>query len=135
MPMFSDGSLILYLLLGSVIIGGGVFWRRHSRDLRAYLEPDLAHCGMRYVTSESPGLFRVGPFPILEHRSGRVQTHVSGIRGEYWLYRVVTFQNPQGNLHHVWALVEFEAFSFARVRWRVEVGSPVPEGLQSILEP
>jgi hypothetical protein len=130
------------LLIGAFIVVGVVSAfvmfvisrRRHKRDLREFLEPDLQKCGVSYVSSCYPGLFEVGPFPNIEFERGRPQSNVGGIRGEYSEYRTVKIRDAQGGIYQLWAKVEFEVFKFRRVRWRAEQKTSLPANVLSILE-
>ena len=74
------------------------------------------------------------PFPKFEVEYGRPQTRVGGLCGEYREYRVVTFEDADGRQHEVWALVEFEMFSFRRIRLRAARTDGIPPSLREILE-
>jgi hypothetical protein len=108
--------------------------RRRKRDLREYLEPPLQNCGVTYISAVYPGLFKTGPFPKFEVEVGRPQTSVNGTRGEFNEYRVVSFQDSNGRVHQLWALVEFEMFQAKRVRWRAEQKESLPPGVLALLE-
>jgi hypothetical protein len=103
--------------------------------LSEYLEPVLRKCGVTFISAVYPGAFKVGPFPKIEVKL-RVgpQTRVGGIRGEHGEYRIVSFSDSKGEIFHVCALVEFEAFQFRRVRLRAERKDLLPESVLSILE-
>ena len=122
------------VLVLSALISLFVARRRHSRDYREHLEPVLHGLGLRFVSSVHPGMYRVGPFPKTEWVFGRPQSHVFGIRGEYSEYRIVSFEDPKGRLHQIWAKVQFELFRFRRVRWRAENFDGLPTCLLPILE-
>ena len=129
--MFIAVGCFLVLGLASSIF---ISRRRHHRDLREYLEPDLSKCGVDFISAIYPGMFKVGPFPKFEHKSGRPQTTVGGVRGEYNEYRIVSFRDAAGHVYQLWALVEFEGFRFRRVRWRAEQTDSLPQKVLHILE-
>lgn len=122
-----------FLLLG-VVSAFVISRRRHQRDLREYLEPELRRCGVDFISAVYPGMFKVGPFPKFEHESGRPQSMIGGTRGEYNEYRIVSFKDSTGTVYRLWALVEFEMFQFRRVRWRAEKRDGVPSSVLPILE-
>jgi hypothetical protein len=128
--IFAVGCLLVLGLASSVFISR----RRHRRDLTEYLVPDLRKCGVDFISAVYPGSFKVGPFPKFEVEIGRLQTRVGGVRGEYNEYRIVSFRDTDGRVYHLWALVEFEAFQFRRVRWRAEQANSLPQKVLNILE-
>jgi hypothetical protein len=129
---------IFWIIGISLFVGGGstlaILRRRHQRDLREFLEPDLRKCGVTFISAVYPGSFKVGPFPTFEGPGSRPQTTIGGIRGEYNEYRIVTFSDPKGAVFRLWALVEFEMFQFRRVRWRAEQKDSLPQSVLSIVE-
>lgn len=108
--------------------------RRHGRDHRTHLEPILATHGLTFVSARWPGMFKVGPFPKLEIEVGRPRSRVGGIRGEYDEFRIVTVQDAQGNIHELWAKLEFELFRLRRIMWRTENGQNLPLQARVLLE-
>jgi hypothetical protein len=128
-----------FWIIGFFLLVGGlsafvISRRRHQRDLKEYLEPVLRECGVTFISAVYPGAFNVGPFPKVEVETGRPQTKVGGVCGEYAECRVVSFSNSHGVEFHLWALVEFEMFRFRRVRWRAERKELLPQSVLPILE-
>ncbi len=130
---------VFYVLVGVLVAGGLVVQffitrRRHRRDHRADIEPILSAHGLAFVSARWPGMFKVGPFPRFEIISGRPQSRVGGIRGEYDEYRIVTVQDSQGKNHEIWALLEFELFCLRRIRWRGRHADELPPQARGMLE-
>lgn len=119
---------------GFLLVAFVISRRRHQRDLRQYLEPELRRCGVDFISAVYPGMFKIGPFPKIEFEVGRPQSTIGGIRGEYDEYRIVSFKDSTGATHRLWALVEFEMFRFRRVRWRAEQKDGLPPSVLPILE-
>jgi hypothetical protein len=130
---------VLYIGIGLLVAGGlavqlFITHRRHMRDHRKDLEPILKTHGLTLVSARWPGRFKVGPFPIFEIEVGRPQSRVGGIRGEFDEYRIVTVQDSRGNLHELWANLEFELFRLRRIRWRAENARSLPSQAREMLE-
>ncbi len=129
----------MYIGIGTLVICGFAFQlmivrRRHGRDHQKDFEPILAAHRLAFVSARWPGRFKVGPFPKFEIEVGRPQSRVGGIRGEYDEYRIVTAQDSQGNLHELWAKLEFEVFNLRRIRWRAENAKNLPPQAREMLE-
>jgi hypothetical protein len=118
----------------SVAVALLVALRRHRREYREFLEPALAEHGLRFVSSEYPEMFKTGPFPKFEILPLRTWVNVLGISGQYFVYRIVTFQNPAGRPHQVWANLQFEVFRLRRIRWRAENEDELPEAARALLK-
>ena len=123
----------LYIGIG-VFVAVALALRRHKRDHQKELEPVLAAHGLTLVSAKWPGLFKVGPFPKFEIEVGRPQSRVGGIRGEYDTYRIVSARDSQGNLHELWARIEFEGFRLRQIRWRSANERDLPSQVQQILD-
>ena len=132
-------DIALYIGIGLLVAGGLavqllITHRRHMRDHRKDLEPILKTHGLTFVSASWPGRFKVGPFPKFEIEVGRPQSRVGGIRGEFDEYRIVTVQDSEGNLHELWANLEFELFRLRRIRWRAENAKSLPSQAREMLE-
>ena len=132
-------DIVLYIGIGVLVASGlGVqlliTHRRHMRDHRKDLEPILKTHGLTFVSASWPGMFKVGPFRKFEIEVGRPQSRVGGIRGEFDEYRIVTVQDSRGNLHELWANLEFELFRLRRIRWRAENAKSLPSQAREMLE-
>ena len=130
---------ILYIVIGMLAVAGlalqlAVARRRHNRDHRNDLEPILAAHGLTFVAARWPGIFKVGPFPQFEIEVGRPQSRLGGIRGEYDTYRVVSARDSNGNLHALWARIEFEGFRLRRISWRSKNEQNLPSPARRILD-
>ncbi len=131
--------VFIYILVGLLIVGGAlmqflVIGRRHKRGYREHLEPILEEHGLRFVSSQFPGWFKTGPFPKFDTEVGGPQTRIGGFRGEFDQYRRVTASDSDGREWTLWALLEFEAFRFRRVRWRAKPEAAVPDSMKVMLE-
>ncbi len=132
-------DIVLYIGIGLLVAGGlavqlFITHRRHMRDHRKDLEPILKTHGLTFVSASWPGRFKVGPFPKFEIEVGRPQSRVGGIRGEFDEYRIVTVQDSRGNLHELWANLEFELFRLRRIRWRAENAKSLHSQAREMLE-
>ena len=132
-------DIVLYIGIGLLVAGGlavqlFITHRRHMRDHRKDLEPILKTHGLTFVSASWPGRFKVGPFPKFAFEVGRPQSRVGGIRGEFDEYRIVTVQDSRGNLHELWANLEFELFRLRRIRWRAENAKSLPSQAREMLE-
>ena len=132
-------DIALYIGIGLLVAGGLavqllITHRRHMRDHRKDLEPILKTHGLTFVSASWPGRFKVGPFPKFEIEVGRPQSRVGGIRGEFDEYRIVTVQDSRGNLHELWANLEFELFRLRLIRWRAENAKSLPSQARRILD-
>ena len=126
-------------LLGGVVLSVVLSRRRHRKDLRVYLEPDIKKAGMEFVSAVAPnGLLNCGPFPNFEFGSWKATGNFSaaGVQtsGDYDEYRIVSFRDSQGQIHRLWAMVEFESYHLSRVRWRAERIEGLPSSVLAILE-
>jgi hypothetical protein len=125
-------------IIGGVVVVGiaatlAVSRSRHQDDLSEYLAPVLRECGVNFISAVYPGLFKTGPFPKFEVRIGPAST-VNGVRGECSEYRIVTFSGSKQEVYRLWAVVEFEVFTFKRVRWRAEQKTSLPQSVLPLLE-
>ena len=132
-------NIVLYIGIGVLVASGLavqllITHRRHRRDHRKDLEPILKTHELTFVSSRWPGRLKVGPFPKFEIQVGRPQSRVGGIRGEYDEYRIVTVQDSRGNLHELWANLEFELLRLRRIRWRAENADNLPSQAREMLE-
>ena len=125
-------------IIGSFVVVGiaismTVSRSRHQADFSEYLAPILLECGVTFISAVYPGLFKTGPFPKFQVR-GVPASSVNGVRGESCEYRIVTFSDSNGDIYRLWAAVEFEVFTFRRVRWRAEQKASLPQGVLPLLE-
>jgi hypothetical protein len=107
--------------------------RRHRKDYREFLEPALAAQGLAFVSSKYPGIFKVGPFPKFEIQPLRIRVNILGVSGQHSEYRIVTFHDPAGRPHEIWANLDFEGFRLRRIRWRAEDKEALPESARALL--
>jgi hypothetical protein len=105
--------------------------RRRPKDYREYLAPALSQHGLQFVSARYPGLFRVGPFPMVEPRASR---RLRGDFGSFVEYRVVSCADGAGRQFDVWAQLDFVAYVLQRLRWRTEPGSAIPDSAKALLE-
>ena len=132
-------DIVLYIGIRVLVAGGFgvqllITHRRHGRDHRKDFEPILKTHELTFVSSRWPGRLKVGPFPKFEIQVGRPQSRVGGIRGEFAEYRIVTVRDSRGNLHELWANLEFEIFRLRRIRWRAENAKSLPSQAKELLE-
>jgi hypothetical protein len=132
-------NIALYIGIGLLVVSGlavqlVITRRRHGRDHRKDVESILAAHGITFVSARWPGMFNVGPFPKFEIEVGRPQSRVGGIRGEYDEYRFVTVRDSEGNIHELWAKLEFELFRIRQIKWRAENSQNLPSQARQLLE-
>jgi hypothetical protein len=112
--------LVIALVIASIIQALRV-QRRRRRDYREVLEPELQRLGYDFISSTTPGLFDVGPFPMIEFKIGRVRTRTPIGSGEYTEYRIVRFRRPNESVEREsWVQLEFEAFRLRHTKWNPE---------------
>lgn len=126
-------GMVLMIALGFAVPIGVGFARRR-RDYREVLEPILAERGLSFISSRRPGMFNVGPFPKVELKFGRPQSHAIGVKGEYSAFRIVSCRESEGSAFELWAQIEFELFRLRRVRWRAEYPEKLPAEARKLLE-
>ncbi|MDA3790039.1 MAG: hypothetical protein PF503_16275 [Desulfobacula sp.] len=96
--------------------------KRRKKDYRELIEPNLNMYGYEFVSSITPKLFDVGPFPKFEITVGSTQTRTPIGSGEYTEYRIVRFINKNNSEEkESWVKLEFEAFMFKSVTWKPEL--------------
>lgn len=133
--MMDPGQLLLIILIaGGALLAIALSWKRGGSSYADLLAPVIEECGCKFISSRSPGLFRVGPFPKFESEFGRPQTSVLGVRGEHFHYRIVLFEDGAGVPHEVWALIEFESFKLRHIRWRAFEKEKLPAAIRELLE-
>ncbi len=109
--------------------------KRHNKSYREYLEPMFEQHNLKFISSQFPGWFQVGPFQKIEAEVGRPQSKIPFIgSGEYCQYRIVEIQTCSGKHYTLWALLDFELFSLQKIRWRVSPGDPISEEFEKLLE-
>jgi hypothetical protein len=133
-----DNPIPLIAIVGFALVGvyqWRVSQRRHRLNYREYLEPVLGGYGVKFVSAVFPGAFNVGPFPKIERIDGP-EILVNGRPIGYLQYRIVSFDDEDGNRHCLWALLHFEYEKLKSLRWRVdEQERPrLPEGLSQLIE-
>ncbi len=95
---------------------------RRKKDYKEIIEPTLNRYGYEFVSSKTPKLFNVGPFPKFEVKVGGIQTRTPIGSGEYTEYRIVRFKNMMsGEERESWVKLEFEAFKFRSDTWKPEL--------------
>jgi hypothetical protein len=128
---------MLYLIVGLIVLAVAanacfLIYQRCTDD-RKHLEPLLAQHGLQFVSAESPGFPKTGPFPAVEFRKGAVLSK-GPIQAEFSKYRIVTVRDEQGTEHQIWAQLEFVLYRLRRVRWRAEQPEELPDSIRGILE-
>jgi hypothetical protein len=113
--------LVLILCVGITIPIVRVRARR-KKDYRDIIEPELRQYGYEFISSTTPSLFDVGPFPKLSLEVGGVQTKTPVGRGEYTEYRIVQFKKLGDGIEKVsWIKLDFSAFQFDSAEWKPEL--------------
>jgi hypothetical protein len=77
-----------------------------KKDFKNVLIPELKRYGLRFISSEYPGLFKVGPFKKFEIHIGKPQINNGAIQYEKTYYRKVTVLTPDNISKEVWAKIE-----------------------------
>lgn len=127
-PLFCiAGIAALATVTGGVIITR----RRHQKDYREYLAPELQRHGLQFVSARYPGVFRIRPFPIIEPRANR---HLLTNVCSFVEYREVHCTDAAGRQFTVWAQLDFVSYTLQRLRWRIEPGADLPDSAKGLLE-
>ena len=95
---------------------------RRRKDYRELIEPELHRLGYEFISSTTPRMFDVGPFPKIKFESGGVQTSTPIGSGEYAEYRIIRYRKPEGTEEsESWVELDFEAFNYKRSTWMPEL--------------
>ena len=115
----------------SVMAGVVVTLRRHRKDYREYLAPELSRHGLHFESAHYHGFLRVGPFPIMAPRANRhVQTNV----GSFVEYRVVACRDAAGKRFELWAELDFEFYVLQQISWLAELSACLPDSARALLK-
>ena len=73
----------IFLVICIITFFGWLDWQfNKSKNFRNLIEPQLEKAGMKYIKSEYPGLFKVGPFKKFEIEIGKPQINNGTVRYE-----------------------------------------------------
>ena len=118
-------------LVGTAIVSIVITRRRHQKEYREYLAPELNRYGLQFVSARYPGAFRVGPFPVVEPRANR---HLRTNIGSFVEFREVRCIDEAGHHFTVWAKLDFVFYMLQQLSWRVEPGESFPDSARGLLE-
>lgn len=97
--------IILIVSLGS--FAGWLNWQYNKKkDFRSIIEPELEKFALKYVKSEYPGVFKVGPFKKFEIEIGKPQINDGTVRYEKRFYRKVTALTNNNSEVEIWAKID-----------------------------
>ncbi len=98
--------LILFIVCISAILGWLNWHLDKRKDFRELIEPQLERFGMKYIKSEYPGIFKVGPFKKFEIKIGKPQINNGTIIYEKTYYRKITALANYNSEVEIWAKIE-----------------------------
>lgn len=127
---------VIYTVVGvgvglSLVVVYVTAQQRHRKDYREYLAPALSQHGLQFVSARYPGVFKVGPFPIVESRAN-LNRRVNF--GSFVEYRVISCVDQAGRPFELWAQLDFVAFVLQRLRWKAGHESNIPDSAKALLE-
>lgn len=93
------------------------WWTGTKRDFNPFFKQQLAKFGLTLMTSEYPGLFKVGPFKKFEIEFGKPQINGGVIRYERTYYRKIKAKMKNGNEIEIWAKIETGWFKETTVEY------------------
>ena len=97
----------IFLVICIITFFGWLNWQfNKSKNFRNLIEPKLEKVGMKYLKSEYPGLFKVGPFKKFEIEIGKPQINNGTVRYERTYYRKVTALKNNKTEVEIWAKIE-----------------------------
>jgi hypothetical protein len=97
----------IFLTICIITFFGWLDWQSNkSKNFRNLIEPQLEKVGMKYIKSEYPGLFKVGPFKKFEIEIGKPQINNGTVRYEKTYYRKVTALKNNKTEVEIWAKIE-----------------------------
>lgn len=98
---------LILLIVCITIFFGWLDWDLNKRkNFKNLIEPQLEKFGMKYIKSEYPGIFKVGPFKKFEIEIGKPQINNSTIRYERTYYRKVTALVNNKSEIEIWAKIQ-----------------------------
>jgi len=97
----------IFLVICIITFFGWLDWQfNKSKNFRNLIEPQLEKAGMKYIKSEYPGLFKVGPFKKFEIEIGKPQINNGTVRYERTYFRKVTALKNNKTEVEIWAKIE-----------------------------
>ena len=109
---------LILLFVCLVIIIGWLNWQLDKKkDFRSLIEPKLERFGMKYIKSEYPGIFKVGPFKKFEIEIGKPQINNGTIRYEKTYYRKITVLTKTKKQVEVWGKIETSWFKESAIKF------------------
>lgn len=98
---------LIFLIVCITIFFGWLDWNLNKRkNFKNLIEPQLEKFGMKYIKSEYPGIFKVGPFKKFEIEIGKPQINNGTIRYETTYYRKVTALENNKSEIEIWAKIQ-----------------------------
>ena len=102
---------LILLFIGLSIILGWLNWQLNKKkDFKSLIEPELEKFGLKYIKSEYPGIFKVGPFKKFEIEIGKPQINNGAIQYEKTYYRKITALTKTKREVEVWSKIETSWF-------------------------
>ncbi len=115
--------LILFFICISAVLGWLNWLNNKEKDFRNLIEPEIEKFGLKYINSEYPGLFKVGPFKKFEVQFGKPQINGGTIRYEKTYYRKITASNKNNKAIEIWAKIETSWFKEVSVEYNPKLKS------------
>jgi len=101
------GYFLMLLVFCISVFFGWLNWQFHTnKDFKHLIEPELRKYGMKYIKSEYPGIFKVGPFKKFKIELGKPQINNGTIQYERTYYRKITAETDQSKTIEIWAKIE-----------------------------
>lgn len=98
---------LILLIVCVISFFGWLDWQfNKKKDFRNLIEPQLEKFGMKYIKSEYPGIFKVGPFKKFEIEIGKPQINNGTVQYEKTYYRKVTTLVNNKSEVEIWAKIE-----------------------------
>lgn len=110
--------LILLIVCVSIIFGWLNWQINKKKDFRSLIEPELERFGIKYIKSEYPGIFKVGPFKKFEIEIGKPQINGGTIQYEKTYYRKITVLTKAKKEVEVWSKIETSWFKESAVEFK-----------------
>jgi hypothetical protein len=95
---------------------------RRRKSYQELLDPELKAHGFEFISSRTPSLFNVGPFPAIEVEPQPYSSSYGPTgSGHYRQYRIVKFGDKMGVAREAWALIRFEFWKLKSISWNPDL--------------
>lgn len=110
-----------WIPIGIAIISVGFAIKRvtdKSKDFSKEIEAELKKHGFKFVSSQYPGLFKVGPFKKVEITIGKPQINNGTVQYENRYYRIVEFRTKDNRTERTWAKIDTSWFKETQIEFK-----------------